>query len=84
VLAALEANGNSFERFGLQQSEKHADYFRSRPLAAHDIDYFTNLAKDSLAAQDNMERTQSGNFDAFVASYNQRTPPQLCEESVTR
>jgi glutamate--cysteine ligase len=80
VLAALEENGNSFERFGLQQSEKHAAYFHSHPLAEKDVDYFTNLAKDSLAAQERMEHA-SGDFDAFVASYNQRTPPQLCEET---
>jgi len=79
VLAQLDACGRSFERFGLQQSERHAAHFRSRPLSAAENAAFDALAEESLAQQREMERTQSGDFDAFVLAYNQRTPRQLCE-----
>jgi glutamate--cysteine ligase len=79
VLAQLDACGRSFARFGLQQSEAHARYFRSRPLSAQENAGFAALARESLAQQEEMERTQSGDFDAFVLAYNARTPRQLCE-----
>lgn len=81
VIVALQTNDNSFEKFGLQQSRQHAEYFRARALDNDDIAYFTTLATRSIAEQEEMERTQCGDFDAFVAAYNERTPPQLCEES---
>lgn len=79
VLAALQTTNRSFEQFGLQQSIRHAEYFRSRPLSDSETAYFTTLATQSLAEQGEMERKQAGDFDAFVASYNERTPPQLCD-----
>jgi len=79
VLTALKTTNNSFEEFGLQQSLQHAEYFRERPLSADENAYFEHLAKTSLAEQEEMERTQSGDFDAFVLAYSQRTPSQLCD-----
>jgi len=79
VLAELQATDKSFEQFGLRQSIAHAQYFRARPLNAEENFYFDTLAKTSIAEQEEMERTQSGDFDAFVEAYNQRTPQQLCD-----
>jgi glutamate--cysteine ligase len=79
VLAELDAGDRSFERFGLQQSERHAEHFHSRPLSASENAHFEALAEKSLAQQQQMEREQSGDFDAFVLAYNARTPRQLCE-----
>jgi glutamate--cysteine ligase len=79
VLAALQTTNKSFEEFGLQQSLKHAEYFRQRPLSAEENSYFEALAKTSIAEQEEMERTQTGDFDAFVLAYSQRTPRQLCD-----
>lgn len=79
VLAELQTTDKSFEQFGLRQSVAHAKYFRARPLSAEENAYFDTLAKTSIAEQEEMERTQCGDFDAFVAAYNQRTPQQLCD-----
>lgn len=79
VLSALQYGDPSFERFGLQQSLAHASHFRSRPLNEKESAYFNRLAQQSLLEQAEMERTRSDNFDEFVASYNQRTPQQLCD-----
>ncbi|HWU98300.1 MAG TPA: glutamate--cysteine ligase [Oxalicibacterium sp.] len=79
VLAALQANGKSFEQFGMQQSRAHAEHFRMRPLSEKETAVFDTLAKQSLAEQEKMEQTQCGDFDAFVAAYNLRTPQRLCD-----
>lgn len=79
VLAALQAHGGSFERFGLQQSRAHAEHFRTHPLKAEETAFFEMLAQQSIQQQQDMEKTQSDNFDAFVAAYNLRTPQRLCE-----
>ncbi len=79
VLLALQTTNRSFEKFGLQQSLQHAEYFRKRPLNAEENTYFETLAKTSIAEQAEMERTQTGDFNEFVLAYSQRTPRQLCD-----
>ena len=79
VLDALQSNGKSFEQFGLQQSRAHAEHFRARPLSDKEVAEFKELAQQSLAEQEKMEHAQCGDFDAFVAAYNLRTPQRLCD-----
>ena len=79
VLAELQTTDKSFEQFGLRQSIAHAQYFRARPLSTEENAYFNTLAQNSIAEQAEMERTQSGDFDAFVLAYSTRTPQQLCD-----
>ncbi|WP_076591863.1 glutamate--cysteine ligase [Herminiimonas arsenitoxidans] len=79
VLVELQTTEKSFEQFGLRQSIAHAEYFRARPLNDEENQYFNSLAKASLAEQEDMERTQTGNFDDFVVAYSERTPRQLCD-----
>ena len=80
VLAALRANGGSFTDFALQQSNAHAADFRARPLSAEEHGWFAALAATSLAEQEQMESTQSGDFDQFITDYRSRTPSQLCDQ----
>jgi glutamate--cysteine ligase len=79
VLDAIRANGGSFAKFGMQQSLAHAAAFRARPPSAAERDYFMALAQTSLAEQQEMERTQTGDFDQFITDYRSRTPSQLCK-----
>jgi len=69
VLQALRENGKSFTAFGLHQSEKHAAYFRSHPPSAEDVARFTEMARVSIAEQEQLERTQTGSFDDYVKAY---------------
>jgi glutamate--cysteine ligase len=78
ALAALRAQGGSFLDFGLHQSMAHAADFRARPPSAEELKYFTSLAERSLMEQQEMERTQSGDFDRFITDYGSRTPSHLC------
>jgi glutamate--cysteine ligase len=79
VLETIRGNGGSFLQFGLSQSQANARDLRARPLGARQLEEFRSMAKASLAEQEEMERTQSGNFDDFITQYRQRTPPQLCQ-----
>ncbi|OYO31662.1 glutamate--cysteine ligase [Janthinobacterium sp. PC23-8] len=78
VLRALRANGGSFAAFGLQQSERHAAFFRARPLLPEQSSYFDQLAATSLAEQHAMEAAPQGSFDDYVAAYRAST---LCSHT---
>lgn len=79
VLAALHENGGSFSAFSLKQSRAHAADFRARAPSAEERAYFNSLAQTSIAEQEVMERTQTGDFDQFITDYRSRTPRQLCD-----
>ncbi len=68
VLAALR-QGTSFADFALQQSRRHAEYLRSRPLNTEQQAAFEQAAQRSLAEQAELEAQPQGDFDAFVAAY---------------
>lgn len=78
VLAALNGSGGSFMEFALQQSRAFADDFHARPLTADERADFIALAQASRKNQEEMEKTQSGDFDQFIADYRARTPSHLC------
>ena len=69
VLASMTANNESFSDFSLRQSQAHADYFRATPLPPAEREKFEAMATESLARQSELERTEVGDFDLFVSSY---------------
>ncbi|MBN4665783.1 glutamate--cysteine ligase [Pandoraea nosoerga] len=77
VMAALEplrgTKGGAFQAFALAQSQRHAQTLRDMPLDAAVVEHFETLARKSLEAQAELERTQVGDFDAFVAAYRAGT-----------
>lgn len=79
VLAALRANGKSFAAFGLEQSKRHAAYFRGHAPSAEQAAYFDGLAAVSLAEQAEMEAAPQSSFDDYVAAYR---ASNLCHSSM--
>ncbi|MFC5476082.1 glutamate--cysteine ligase [Paraherbaspirillum soli] len=73
VLAILQQNQESFASFALRQTKAHAAHFRAQPPSAEELAYFEGLATTSLAEQDSLERSQTGDFDTFVAAYRAST-----------
>ena len=71
-------NGGSFAAFGLQQSERHAAFFRAHPPTPEQSAYFDAMATSSLAEQRAMEAAPAGSFDDFVAAYRAST---LCSHT---
>jgi glutamate--cysteine ligase len=78
ALEAIRAHGGSFVAFGLEQSRRHAEDFRARPLHPGERLAFEAMAGATLAEQERMERGQSGSFDDYIRQYAARTPAQLC------
>ncbi|HEV7814715.1 MAG TPA: glutamate--cysteine ligase [Janthinobacterium sp.] len=78
VLADLRANGNSFPAFGLRQSLAHAAWFRSHAPTLQEQQAFTAMAAVSLAEQAEIERSQTGSFEDYVAAYR---ASKLCKNS---
>jgi glutamate--cysteine ligase len=72
VLDEIGALGSA-AAFGLRQSVAHAAYFRESPLMPAEEQMFADLAETSLAEQREIELTQTGSFDNFVAAYNSST-----------
>lgn len=79
VLEAVRNGGGSFTDFALRQSEAHAANFKSRPPTPDEQAYFTDLANTSNVEQQQMEATQTGDFDQFITEYRAKAPRQLCE-----
>jgi len=69
VLAAMAEHKESFAQFSLRQSQAHAEFFRSEPLAADEQAKFEELARASLAQQTELEQNEVGDFDVFVGAY---------------
>ncbi|EJN09543.1 glutamate--cysteine ligase [Herbaspirillum sp. YR522] len=73
VLREIGAAGNSFAAFALQNSTRQAEQMLARPLDAARTAEFEAMVRASLQAQDDIERTQIGDFDTFVAAYRAST-----------
>jgi glutamate--cysteine ligase len=69
VLAAMAEHKESFAQFSLRQSQAHAEFFRSEPLAAEEQAKFEERARSSLAQQTELEQNEVGDFDVFVGAY---------------
>jgi len=73
VLREVRQADNSFARFALQKSQAQAEQFLARPLSATQMAGFVAAADDSIAQQQSLEATQTGDFDTFVAAYRAST-----------
>ncbi|QCP51568.1 glutamate--cysteine ligase [Trinickia violacea] len=73
VLQTMRDKQQSFLAFGRAQSETHAAYFRAHPLPEEAAREAAALAARSLDEQAQMERSEVGSFDAFVAAYRAYT-----------
>ncbi|MEN9868962.1 MAG: Glutamate--cysteine ligase [Pseudomonadota bacterium] len=78
VLADLAQFGQSFPRFGLHQSQLHADNFKARPLSARQQAYYLDLASTSLSDQEDVELKQTGSLDDFIHAYQASTLCHPC------
>ena len=56
-----------FFRFAMNQTLKHREHFRSRPLNSSDAAMFADLAKQSAIDQEAIEATDAKDFDIYLA-----------------
>lgn len=69
VLREIHETGNSFVQFVLKQSNVQAERFLSRPLELKKMASFYEMARVSIEEQKNLEHTEDGDFDNFIANY---------------
>ncbi len=69
VLAAMRAQGEGHNPFGLRISRTHEAHFRSRRLAPERAEALQRMAKESLATQAAIEANDKVSFDDFLAAY---------------
>ena len=73
VLREIREAGNSFPAYTLANSQRQAAELIARPLSSSKTADFVAIAQASLDAQRDIERTQVGDFDTFVAAYRAST-----------
>ena len=69
VLNSMREDKLSFCAFALRESERHAAWFRGRPLDAATRQAFEQAARDSMVRQALLEQEQQGDFADYVARY---------------
>ncbi len=70
LVAGMIDTGLSFHDFSLQLSQQHAKTLLGQPLAADKLAMFQRESQESIAEQQELERNQAGNFDAYVNAYH--------------
>jgi len=69
ILSGMTQVGLPFTRFALNKSTEHARYFRLNKLDAVQEQTFTEMAKFSLAKQNEIENKEQIPFDDFLKQY---------------
>ncbi len=69
ILDEIFESGESYYAFARKKSLEHRDVFLQRQLSPELITEFTDLAKKSLQQQEQLEKSNIGSFDQFLAEY---------------
>ncbi len=69
VLNTLSKHNHSFIEMSQELAEIQSDYFRQIPLSQSRMEYFSELAQQSLRDQQAIEAADTIDFDTFLAQY---------------
>lgn len=69
ILQDMRAQHTPYAGFVLNQSNKHAQYFRQRPLDHADQDYFEQQTEQSIQRQHEIEQQDELSFEDYLAQY---------------
>ena len=70
ILSDMEAEGFEFQNYGLIQSKKIADEFKSSDV--NDFSTMTYMAKTSIENLKNLEESSSMDINKYVELYNSK------------
>ncbi len=73
VVQEMRENHESFDHFSRRLSQSHADYFRNRPLAHTQLDWFKILTSQSIEEQERIEAEDTLSFEQFLHRYFSQT-----------
>ena len=69
MLAEMRENDTGFFHHAQRMSKHHYQYYQSQPLSEDKIQYFKNLAKESLSKQKKLEADDAVSFDEYLENY---------------
>jgi glutamate--cysteine ligase len=69
MLEEMRETGEGFFHHAHRKSIHHCQYYKNQPLSESKIQFFENLAAQSLAEQKKMEAEDSISFDEFLKNY---------------
>ena len=73
ILAAMTESKIPYARFALNKSREHAEHFKASTLASNLQQTFTDMAKQSIAKQHDIERMPQVPFEQFLSDYFSQT-----------
>ena len=69
MLADMKQHGEGFLHHAQRMSMHHNQYYKNHPLTETKVQFFENMARDSLAKQQQMEKNDSISFDEYLENY---------------
>ncbi len=69
MLADMKQHGEGFFHHAQRMSMHHNQYYKNHPLTETKVQFFENMARDSLAKQQQMEKNDSISFDEYLENY---------------
>lgn len=73
MLATMRENKEGFFDFALRMSKQHQDYFQQLVLPPERLEWFGQLAENSLNKQEQIEASDQQNFAEYLADYFKQT-----------
>lgn len=80
IASELEKHQQPFFAYAMTLAKKHTEYFKSRPLDKSDHDALANIANTSLTKQQEIESSDTMDFESFLEDYFRRAKA-CCSES---
>lgn len=70
ILNTMQEDRISYFEFAMIQSRKHRDYFMNKKLNSSVVENLQQTAAASMAKQEDIERSDSMDFDAYLKAWN--------------
>ena len=69
ILQSMREHGEEYYHFARRMALQHQEYFHERELSAEKLEYFQQLANESIARQQQIENNDDLSFNDFLAQY---------------
>ncbi|HIG42061.1 MAG: glutamate--cysteine ligase [bacterium] len=66
ILQDMQSESVPFFRFAMNQTLAHKTYFQEQPLSKAELEYFTHIASQSIADQNQIEQLDEDDFDTYL------------------
>ncbi|MGH8225595.1 MAG: glutamate--cysteine ligase [Gammaproteobacteria bacterium] len=81
VLEEIRAMPSGFMAWALERARRHTETLRTMPLAGETLERLAGLARESLAAQQDLEAKEKEPFETYLARYYASGPQAVRREA---